>query len=160
VGSDTIQLSGDYSAFGSEDWATAASAGDVSLLSAGADTSGSATAQAFENGKLYVLADFASLDAASQITAMFATAATLEVSTAASKDSAACNEELNAFADKYYLASGSDAMLLTGKEGTYKLWYIDNDKGGGVAESEITLVGTFNTADDAALTAACFAAGA
>ena len=160
VGSDTIQLSGDYSAFGSEDWATAASAGDVSLLSAGADTSGSATAQAFENGKLYVLADFASLDAASQITAMFATAATLEVSTAATKDSAACNEELNAFADKYYLASGSDAMLLTGKEGTYKLWYIDNDNGGGVAESEITLVGTFNTADDAALTAACFAAGA
>ncbi len=160
VGSDTIQLSGAYSAFGSEDWATAASAGDVSLLSAGADTSGSATAQAFENGKLYVLDDFASLDAASQITAMFATAATLEVSTAATKDSAACNEELNAFADKYYLASGSDAMLLTGKEGAYKLWYIDDNNGSGVAESEITLVGTFNTADDAALTAACFAAGA
>ncbi len=160
VGSDTIQLSGDYSAFGSEDWATAASAGDVSLLSAGADTSGSATAQAFENGKLYVLDDFASLDAASQITAMFASAGTLEVSTAANKDSDACNEELNAFADKYFLASDSDAMLLTGKDGAYKLWYIDNSSTAGVVENEITLVGTFNTADDAALTAACFAAGA
>ena len=160
VGSDTIQLSGAYSAFGSEDWATAASAGDVSLLSAGADSSGSATAQAFENGKLYVLDDFASLDAASQITAMFASAGTLEVSTAANKDSDACNEELNAFADKYFLASGSDAMLLTGKDGAYKLWYIDNSSAAGVVENEITLVGTFNTADDAALTAACFAAGA
>ncbi len=160
VGSDTIQLSGSYSAFGSEDWATAASAGDVSLLSAGADTSGSATAQAFEDGKLYVLDDFASLDAASQITAMFASAGTLEVSTAANKDSNACNEELNAFADKYFLASDSDAMLLTGKDGAYKLWYIDNSSTAGVVENEITLVGTFNTADDAALTAACFAAGA